>query len=182
LVVFESGEIRKDEYRRYKLGDILDDFESIRMVVQKRYSKHELPDLIFVDGGIGQVNAVYKALNEIGRSCDVVGLAKEEEIIVTKHGYVRLPYDNPVLRLIVRIRDETHRVANEFTKKLTAKRTLRSILDEVKWIGPKRKKLLLEHFKSVEEIMQVSRYEIERLIGKKATESLLSELFYMRNN
>ncbi|MFN6991901.1 MAG: UvrB/UvrC motif-containing protein, partial [Fervidobacterium sp.] len=182
LVVFENGEIKKDEYRRYKLGDILDDFDSIRMVIRKRYSKHELPDLIFVDGGIGQVNAVYEALNKIGQTCDVVGLAKGEEIIVTKHGYVRLSYDNPVLRLIVKIRDETHRVANEFTKKLSVKRTLRSILDEVKWIGPKRKKLLLEHFKSVDEILQVSREEIERLIGKKATESLLNELFYMRNN
>lgn len=181
LVVFENGEVKKEEYRRYKLGDILDDFESIRMVVKKRYTKHELPDLLFIDGGIGQVNAAHEALVEIGKECDVIGLAKEEEIIVTRHGEVKLAYEHPVLRLLVRIRDETHRVANEFTRALSTKRSLRSILDEIKWIGPKKKKLLLERYTSVEEILSVSRDEIERLIGKRATESLLNELSYLRN-
>uniref|UniRef100_A0A7C5Y7B7 UvrABC system protein C n=1 Tax=Fervidobacterium nodosum TaxID=2424 RepID=A0A7C5Y7B7_9BACT len=181
LVVFENGEVKKEEYRRYKLGDILDDFESIRMVVKKRYIKHNLPDLLFIDGGIGQVNAAHEALVEIGKECDVIGLAKEEEIIVTRHGEIKLAYEHPVLRLLVRIRDETHRVANEFTRALSTKRSLRSILDEIKWIGPKKKKLLLERYTSVEQILSVSRDEIERLIGKKATESLLSELSYLRN-
>lgn len=181
LIVFENGEVKKEEYRRYKLGDILDDFESIRMVVKKRYIKHNLPDLLFIDGGIGQVNAAHEALVEIGKECDVIGLAKEEEIIVTRHGEIKLAYEHPVLRLLVRIRDETHRVANEFTRALSTKRSLRSILDEIKWIGPKKKKLLLERYTSVEQILSVSRDEIERLIGKKATESLLSELSYLRN-
>ncbi|MGB9613987.1 MAG: excinuclease ABC subunit UvrC [Fervidobacterium sp.] len=182
LIVFENGDVKKDEYRRYKLGDILDDFESIRKVIKRRYTKHELPDLIFVDGGIGQVNAVYEALIEIGKSCDVVGLAKKEEIIVTKHGEIKLPCEHPVLRLLVRIRDETHRVANEFTRKISTKRSLRSFLDEIKWIGPKRKRLLLERYTSVEEILSVSRVEIEQLIGKRAAESLLSELYNLRNS
>jgi len=176
LIVFENGEVKKDEYRRYKLGDILDDFESIRMVIRKRYTKHELPDLLFVDGGFGQVSAAYQALNEIGKECEVVGLAKEEEIIVTKAGEIKLSYDHPVLRLLVRLRDETHRVANTFQKTLSTKRSLRSVLDEVKGIGPKKKKLLLEHYNSVEQIRSVSREEIERLIGKKAAESLIAEV------
>ncbi|ABS60063.1 excinuclease ABC subunit UvrC [Fervidobacterium nodosum] len=183
LVVFENGEIKKEEYRRYKLGDILDDFESIRIVVKKRYTKHNVPDLLFIDGGIGQVNAAYQSLKEIGkeRECDVIGLAKEEETIVTLHGEIRLAFDHPVLRLLVKIRDETHRVANEFTRNLSTKKSLRSILDEIKWIGPKRKKTLLERYTSIEEILSVSRSEIEQLIGKKATESLLNELSYRRN-
>lgn len=181
LIVFENGEVKKEEYRRYKLGDILDDFESIRMVVKKRYTKHDLPDLLFIDGGIGQVNAAYEALIEIGKECDVVGLAKEEEILVTRHGKIKLAYEHPVLRLLVRIRDETHRVANEFTQKLSMKRSLRSVLDEIKWIGPKRKKLLLEKYNTIEQLLSVSRDEIEQLIGKKAAESLLSELSYLRN-
>lgn len=183
LVVFENGEIKKEEYRRYKLGDILDDFESIRIVVKKRYTKLNVPDLLFIDGGIGQVNAAYQSLKEIGKEkeCDVIGLAKEEETIVTLHGEIRLAFDHPVLRLLVKIRDETHRVANEFTRKLSTKKSLRSILDEIKWIGPKRKKALIERYTSVEEILSVSRSEIEQLIGKKATESLLSELSYRRN-
>ena len=176
LIVFENGEVKKAEYRRYKLGDILDDFESIRMVIRKRYTKHELPDLLFVDGGFGQVNAAYQALSEIGKECEVVGLAKEEEIIVTKAGEVKLSYDHPVLRLLVRLRDETHRVANSFQKVLSTKRSLRSVLDEIKGIGPKRKKLLLEHYNSVEQIRNVSRKEIEQLIGKKAAERLITEV------
>ncbi|MCX7653175.1 MAG: excinuclease ABC subunit UvrC [Fervidobacterium sp.] len=181
LVVLENGEIKKDEYRRYKLGNILDDFESIRMFIKRRYTKHKLPDLLFVDGGIGQVNAAYDALTQISKECDVVGLVKQEEIIVTRYGEIKLPYDHPVLRLLVKIRDETHRVANEFTRKLTINRSLRSILDEIKWIGPKKKKLLLERYTSVEDILSVSRDEIEQLIGKKATDSLLSELSLRRN-
>lgn len=183
LVVFENGEIKKEEYRRYKLGDILDDFESIRIVVKKRYTKHNVPDLLFIDGGIGQVNAAYQSLKEIGKEkeCDVIGLAKEEETIITLHGEIRLAFDHPVLRLLVKIRDETHRVANEFTRNLSTKKSLRSILDEIKWIGPKRKKKLLERYTSIEEILSVSRNEIEQLIGKKATESLLNELSYRRN-
>lgn len=181
LVVLENGEIKKDEYRRYKLGNILDDFESIRMFIKRRYTKHKLPDLLFVDGGIGQVNAAYDALIQISKECDVVGLVKQEEIIVTRYGEIKLPYDHPVLRLLVKIRDETHRVANEFTRKLTINRSLRSILDEIKWIGPKKKKLLLERYTSVEDILSVSRDEIEQLIGKKATDSLLSELSLRRN-
>ncbi len=181
LVVFENGEVKKDEYRRYKLGDVLDDFKSIEMVVKRRYVKHELPDLLFVDGGVGQVNSAYNALKEINKDCDVIGLAKEEEIIVTKHGMVRLGYDHPVLRLLVKLRDETHRVANTFTRELSSKKSLRSVLDDIKWIGPKRKRLLLQRYTSVDELRNASRAEIEQLIGKKAAESLLSELSGLRD-
>ncbi|ANE41168.1 MAG: excinuclease ABC subunit UvrC [Fervidobacterium sp.] len=181
LIVFENGEVKREEYRRYKLGDILDDYASIRMLIKRRYTKHELPDLIFVDGGIGQVNAVYEALEAIGKKCDVIGLAKEEEVIVTKHGAVSLSYDHPVLRLLVKLRDETHRVANTFARQLATKRSLRTFLDEIKWIGPKRKRILLERYSSVEELKKASREEIERLIGKKATESLLNELSYLKD-
>ncbi|WP_448377080.1 excinuclease ABC subunit UvrC [Fervidobacterium sp.] len=181
LIVFENGEVKKEEYRRYKLGDILDDYESIRLLIKKRYTKHELPDLMFVDGGIGQVNAAYEAFKTIGKDCDVIGLAKEEEIIVTKHGNISLNYDHPVLRLLVKLRDETHRVANTFTKQLSTKRSLRSILDEIKWIGPKRKRVLLEHYTSIKDLKNASRHEIEQLIGKKATDSLLNELSYLRD-
>ena len=179
LIVFENGEVKREEYRRYKLGDILDDYESIRLLIKRRYTKHELPDLMFVDGGIGQVNAAYEAFSLIGKDCDVIGLAKEHEIIVTKNGTVQLSYDHPVLRLLVKLRDETHRVANTFSRQLSTKRSLRSILDDIKWIGPKRKKILLERYSSVDELLKASRGEIEQLIGKKAAESLLSELYYL---
>ena len=146
------------------------------MLIKKRYAKHELPDLLFVDGGIGQVNAAYDALGEINKACDVIGLAKEEEIIVTKAGEIKLSYDHPVLRLLVRLRDETHRVANAFQRELSTKRSLRSILDEIKGIGLKKKRILLERYGSVEQLRNVSREEIEQLIGKRATESLINEI------
>lgn len=176
LVVFEDGEVKKDEYRRYKLGDVLDDYDSIRQIVRRRYSKHDAPDLLFVDGGLGQVNAAKEVLEELGKDIDVVGLAKEEETIVTHAGGLKLPLDHPVLRLLVKLRDETHRVANEFTRQLSTKSKLRTILDEVHGVGPKKKKLLIERFHSFEELRNAPREELERLIGRKVAEKLLEVL------
>lgn len=176
LVVFENGEVKKDEYRRYKLGDILDDYESIRSVVKRRYSKRDVPDLLFIDGGIGQVRAALEGLREVGKDTDVVGIAKEEETIVTPNGNLKLPLDHPVLRLLVKLRDETHRVANAFTGKLSIKNKLKSFLDEVDGIGPKRKQLILKNFDSVEALKRTSKEDLERLLGKKTAERLLEKL------
>lgn len=176
LVVFQDGEVKKDEYRRYKLGDVLDDFESIRQVVRRRYSKHEVPDLLFVDGGLGQVNAAAHVLDELGKDVDVVGLAKEEEVIVTRAGSLKLPIDHPVLRLLVKLRDETHRVANTFTGELARKSKLRTLLDEVPGVGPKRRRLLLQRFHSIAELRSAPVEELEKLIGKRAAAELRKAL------
>ncbi|MBO8160150.1 MAG: excinuclease ABC subunit UvrC [Thermosipho sp. (in: Bacteria)] len=176
LIVFENGKPRKELYRRYKLGNILNDYESIKQLILKRYSKHPLPDLIFVDGGKGQVNSALEALKEMNLNTNVVGLAKEAETIITPDKVITLPYDHPVLRALVQIRDETHRVANKFSGKLYLKNYRTKILDEIPGIGPKRKKLLLKTYGSIENIRNAPIDELEKLIGKKLANRLKEEL------
>ncbi|SHH41488.1 excinuclease ABC subunit UvrC [Thermosipho atlanticus] len=176
LIVFENGKPRKDLYRKYKLGNILDDFKSIKLLIKKRYTKHKLPDLFFVDGGRGQVNAALEAFKELGFSPVVVGLAKENEIIITKEKEFVLPFEHPILRMFVKIRDETHRVANAFSNNLYLKNYRTKILDEIPGIGPKRKKLLLKNYGSIENIKNAPLEELEKLIGKKLAKRLKEEL------
>lgn len=133
--------------------------------MKRRYSKHPLPNLLFVDGGIGQVNAAVEALKEIGKDCPVVGLAKKEETVVFENREIKLPHDHPVLRLLVQIRDETHRFAVSYHRKRREKESLRSVLDSVPGIGPIRKKKLIEYFGSLENIRSASLEEIARVIG-----------------
>lgn len=166
LVVFEDGLPKKSEYRRYRLNlERPDDYEAIREVVRRRYSKHPLPNLLFVDGGRGQVNAALEALKDLGKACPVVGLAKKEEIIVTEDKDIVLPQDHPVLRLLIQVRDETHRFAVNYHRRRREKESLRSVLDEIPGVGPIRKKKLLEHFGSIESIRSASVEEIARVIG-----------------
>jgi excinuclease ABC subunit C len=177
LVVFENGKPITNLYRRYKLGDILNDYESIKLLIKKRYSKHELPDLFFVDGGIGQVKSALDAFKELGYNfSNVVGIAKQNELIVTKDRILTLPLNDPVLRALIRIRDETHRVANSFSGKLKIKSYKTKILDEIPGIGPKRKRLLLKTFGSINNIKNAPLEELEKLIGKKLAKRLKEEL------
>ncbi|QTA37650.1 excinuclease ABC subunit UvrC [Thermosipho ferrireducens] len=176
LVVFENGKPLKEKYRRYKLGNILDDYESLRVFVKRRYSKHEIPDLVFVDGGKGQVNVVKNTLKELGKDVPVVGLAKENETIVTENGMISLPDDHPVLRAFIKIRDETHRLANTYNQKLRESSLRSTILDSIEGIGPKRKKKLLKHFGTIDDIRQASMEELEKVIGKKLARRIKEEL------
>ncbi|MDK2885789.1 MAG: excinuclease subunit [Thermosipho sp. (in: thermotogales)] len=177
LVVFENGKPIPSLYRKYKLGDILNDYESIKLLVKKRYSKHKLPDLFFVDGGIGQVNAALDAFKELGFDFkNVVGIAKENETIIINGKKLTIPFDDPVLRALIKIRDETHRVANAFSGRLKLKNYKTRVLDEIPGIGPKRKKLLLKTFGSIENIKKASLDELQKLIGKKLAKRLKEEL------
>ncbi|AEH50837.1 excinuclease ABC, C subunit [Pseudothermotoga thermarum DSM 5069] len=178
VVVFVEGNAQKDEYRHYRFDtQSMDDLAVIRQLVLRRYSKHSLPDLIFVDGGQEQVKTVKEALKSIGKDCDVVGLAKKEEIIHTINGPVRLPLDNPVLRILVKIRDEAHRFANSFHAKLRLKKLQQTVFDQIKGIGSKRKEKLLAHFGSVQKIKEASVEEIAKVIkNKKLAEEILKKL------
>ncbi|MEJ5229332.1 MAG: helix-hairpin-helix domain-containing protein, partial [Pseudothermotoga sp.] len=178
VVVFCDGIPVKRDYRHYKFGNKkVDDFGTIKELVKKRYSKHPLPDLIFVDGGVGQVRAVKAALQEIGKDCDVVGLAKEREIVCTAEGELFLSLDSPILRILVSIRDEAHRFANVFHRKLRAKDTLISILDEIPGLGPKRKKKLIEAFRSIDQLRSSTVEEIAEVLGsRKLAEVVLSKI------
>ncbi|BBE30567.1 UvrABC system protein C [Tepiditoga spiralis] len=184
LISFEDGKPNKNNYRRYRLDEFKEpnDFESIRTVIKRRYSKHELPDLLFIDGGKGQVNSAVEALNEIGftlNDVDVVGIAKEDERIVFPGDFndLHLPLDHPVLRLLIYMRDETHRFAIGFNRKLRSKRFEKTKLDEIEGIGPKRKKLLIQEFGGLTGIKNATVEEIDKIIKNKKLSMRIKESF-----
>ena len=160
---------------------ILDDFASMREVVVRRYQRvleqgGPFPDLIVIDGGKGQLSAAYSGLREIGLERLVaIGLAKEEEIVFMREraeGLV-LPRESAALRLLQRVRDEAHRFAVTFHRQSRTKRDLRSALDDIEGVGPRRRKQLLTAFGSVAGVRRASRAELAAVAGPKAADAVL---------
>jgi excinuclease ABC subunit C len=158
-----------------------DDFAAMREVVQRRYRKvledgGPFPDLIVIDGGKGQLSAAYEALEAIGLGNLVaVGIAKKEEVVFTRDRQepIVLPEHDPALLLIERIRDEAHRFAVTFHRKARTMRDLRSALDDVPGIGPRRRRALLTAFGSLAGVRRATREELEALVGPKAAAAVL---------
>src|SRR4029077_18774624 len=153
----------------------------MREVVQRRYRKiledgGPFPDLILIDGGKGQLSAAYEALDEIGLGNLVaIGIAKKEEVLFTRDRQdpIVLPEDDPALLLIERIRDEAHRFAVTFHRKARSMRDLRSALDDVPGIGPRRRRALLTRFGSVAGVRRATREELTAMVGRKTADQLL---------
>ncbi len=182
VVCFEDGKPKKDNYRKYRLDNIKapDDYESIKTVIKRRYSNHPLPDLLFIDGGKGQVNSAVEALEDIGYSLkdvDVVGIAKEDERIVFPGEIpdLHLPLDHPVLRLLIYVRDETHRFAIGFNRSLRTKRYEKTRLDQIPGVGPKRKKALIKHFGGINKIREASTEEIAEVVKSQKIAQRIKE-------
>ena len=157
MVVFEGGMPKKEDYRRYKLRTVEgkpDDFKSMQEVVGRRYADREqpIPDLIIIDGGKGQLSSALEIIRRAGLNhVPVVGLAKEFEHVF-KEGHsdpVILPRHSQALYLIQRIRDEAHRFAITYHRKLRSKRNMASVLDHVAGIGATRRKALWDAFSSL---------------------------------
>ena len=186
LIVFDRGEPLKKEYRKYKIKTVegIDDVASIYEVVKRRYSRvleenKRFPDLILIDGGKGQLNSAVRALRELKiEDIPVISIAKKEELIFIpgKKEPVVLEKSSPCLRLIQRIRDEAHRFAITFHRKLRTYHSFKSILDEIPGIGEKRKLILLNKYKSLEEIKKASEEELTNLIGRKVAREILMRL------
>ncbi|MCE1206123.1 MAG: excinuclease ABC subunit UvrC [Spirochaetia bacterium] len=170
LVSFHNGIPDKKNYRYFKiksLGGAIDDFASIREAVARRYTRlineeAELPDLILIDGGAGQVSAAREILDELGLDCGLAGLAKKNEEIYLpdRIGPIVLPKDSPALRVLVAVRDETHRFATGLSKKLRTENLKFTVLEAVPGIGEKRAKKLLKIFGSLKEIAMA---DVERI-------------------
>ncbi|MBQ7454684.1 MAG: excinuclease ABC subunit UvrC [Selenomonadaceae bacterium] len=168
MVVFEDGAPDKKSYRRFKIRTTEgkpDDFLSMREVTSRRYGKisaEALPDLIVIDGGIGQLNSVLEIIRGAGHQVPVVGLAKQFELIFVEGSSipVELPRDSQALKLMQRIRDEAHRFAITYHRKLRRARNLKSELDNVAGIGQKRRTELLKKFGSIEKIKSASIDEL----------------------
>lgn len=162
LISFYNGNPDKKNYRYFRLkttDGLIDDFASMREAVSRRYTRllneqADLPDLILIDGGIGQVNAVEGILNSLGLNIPVAGLAKrDEEIYLPGNSTpICLPKRSDALRLLQRVRDETHRFATSRNQNLRTKENTNNIFEEIPGIGEKRAKKLLLNFTTLENL------------------------------
>ena len=177
MVYFLEGKPYNKYYRHYKIRSksTPDDVAMMREVIERRYSyllekEYQLPDLILVDGGKGQLNAGVSVLKELGIDrIPIIGLAKrlEEIFIPGEKDSIILPKDSSILKLFQRIRDEAHRFAVRLHKKQRIKRVTGSILDDIKGVGPATRNKLLKHFGSVDGLKEANLEEISKIVGEK---------------
>ena len=187
LVVWERGKFRKDEYRHYKIKTVIgaDDYAMMEEVVRRRYSRLiaeglEYPDLIIIDGGKGQLNTSISVLEELGiKNIGIIGLAKAKDnkgeriFLPGVSEPIELYMISPATHLLQNIRDEAHRFAISYHRKLRGKEAMLSGLDNIKGIGRARKLALLKYFGSVEALRNASTEELmkaPKMTGKVAEE------------
>jgi excinuclease ABC subunit C len=177
-VVFTDGTPRKSDYRTYKIRSTEegtpDDYQAMREVVERRYSRMvdedgPWPDLVVIDGGKGQLNAAVEVLRELGLldRFQVIGLAKRLEEVFTPgdSAPILIGKDSPALQLLQKVRNEAHRFAVTYQRKRRKKQTLQSELLDIHGIGPKTAKKLLEHFGSVAKVKEAPEEELEEVVG-----------------
>jgi excinuclease ABC subunit C len=193
MVVFEEGVAKKSDYRRFRMKTVLsgaDDFAMMAEVLSRRVAalseeNRDPPDLILIDGGKGQLSAVRAVLERAGlESTDIIGLAKE------KNGHpervylpdiadpILLPKASPATHLLMRVRDEAHRFAISYHRKIRSQNMLTSKLEQVAGIGKTRRLVLLRHFGTVEKIKEASLEEIQNVptLYKKIAQQLFDAL------
>ena len=187
-VVFRGGEPSKADYRKFKIKTVIgaNDYASMKEVVNRRYSRlleerpDDLPQLVVIDGGRGQLDFAYQAICELGLEdrMTVIGLAKRlEEVIRIGDPYpLFLDRNSQALRLLQRIRDEAHRFGITFHRSLRSKAALQSSLRAIKGVGEQTEKTLLMHFGSVARIAAAPTEDIAALVGKKLAETIKKEL------
>ena len=186
MVVYEKGKPKRSDYRKFKIKSVSgpDDYACMREVLTRRFrhgmeeskeleeqemdqeygSFTKFPDLILMDGGRGQVNIALSVLEELGIDIPVCGMVKDDNHRTRGLYYhnIELPIDTPSegFKLITRIQDEAHRFAIEYHRSLRSKTQVKSVLDDIPGVGPARRKALMRHFKSLEEIRQASVEEL----------------------
>jgi len=197
MVVFENGKPAKGQYRKFKIkidGEP-NDFAMMREALTRRFSaahreaseenpaaKWPLPNLLVIDGGKGQLGVAVEVLEHYQLNIPVIGLAKREEEIFRPHQSdpILLPKSDYALQLLQRLRDEAHRFAVTFHKKLRSKHAYKSALDNITGIGPKKKKLLIKKYGSVANIKKLASpeelSELANLVGKNVADKLISQL------
>lgn len=185
MSVSVEGRASKKDYRKFKITckDTPDDFAMMREVITRRYSKlpeHEFPDIVLIDGGLGQINAAGEVFKEIGKDgiAELLSLAKRDEEIY-KYGE-SVPYSFPkeweALKIFQRVRDEAHRFGITYHRKLRSKRVISSELDKVEGVGTKRREVLLKEFGSVKKILEEDIDSLARFVPRKVTENILDTL------
>ena len=190
MVVFEGGKPAKREYRRFKLKTVQgkpDDFASMAEIMERRYGNEKdwpMPDLIIIDGGKGQLNAALPVIRAMGvTDVPVISLAKriEEVFVEGESESVILEHHTPELQLLQQIRDEAHRFAITYHRRLRGKRNLESVLDHIEGIGPKRRKALYKHFGNLDAMRVAELEELEGVEGMNKKAALAVYEFFRRN-
>src|SRR5437763_10289751 len=184
MVAWEDGHMKKSDYRRFiirSLSGLPDDFQSMREVVTRRYKRIQeegltMPDLILIDGGIGQLHAAQSALDDLNIVDQALAsIAKREEIIYIagrKDEPILLERRSPVLRMIQQIRDESHRFAITFHRERRGRRTLTSELNEVAGVGLRTTQKLLTHFGSLAKIREASVADLQAVVKRPQAEAV----------
>jgi excinuclease ABC subunit C len=183
MVVWEDGAMKKSDYRKFQVKTVtgVDDFASMREVIQRRYKRLQednkpFPSLILIDGGLGQLHAAYEALEEIGVTLQpLASIAKREEIIYVygqENDPVVLDRRSPVLHLIQKIRDESHRFAVTYHRKRRQMRDRDSELLAIPGVGPRTRQRLIEHFGSIREIRQADPDALTAVVNAATAERI----------
>ncbi len=200
MIVFKDGKPKKEDYRKFKIKTVVgaDDYKSMYEVISRRFNRYVkeikgelkskkfniLPDIIFVDGGQGQITSAKKAIDELGLNILVAGIVKDD-----KHRTRGLLFEGELLeinkrsegfKLLTRIQDEVHRFALEYHRKLRTKTMTNSKLDEIKGVGPNRRNALYKHFGTIDKIKNASIQDLEEVptINKK----IANEIYLYFNN
>ena len=180
MVVFTNGKKDKKEYRRYKIKTVIgpNDYDSMAEIVERRLKYGNLPDLILLDGGKGQVSAVKKVLDRNNVKIPLWGMFKDDKHrtkgLISQEKEIELDNTSNLYRFVASIQEEVHNYAITYHRSLRNKSLTKSILDDIQGIGEKRKKALLAHFKSIEDIKKASFEELLEVEGmnKSSAESV----------
>lgn len=188
MVVYKDGVPSKKDYRKYKIKTVegVDDYASMREVVYRRYyrlmmEQQPLPDMIIVDGGIGQIHAASEVIESLNLNIVVCGLSKDEHhstalLLDSQGNQVPIDPKSSLFFLLTRMQDEVHRYAITFHKQKRGKSMVSSLLDSVDGIGEKRKKELLKHFKSLKRMREASVEELSEVVPRNVALNLYNEL------
>ena len=188
MVVFKNGSPSKNDYRKYKISfDKNDDYNMMREVIYRRYQralveKSEMPNLIIVDGGIGQINACKEILDSLNLHIKVCGLKKNDKhrtndlVDGDTLEVINIPKNSNVFHYLTKMQDEVHRYTINYHRTIRSKGAISSVLDDITGIGAKRKKELIKHFGSVKKMEQASLEELETILPTDVAKALKSYL------
>ena len=176
MVVFIDGKPAKNEYRKFKItNDVNDDYGTMKEVIYRRYfrvlkDKLERPDLIIVDGGIGQVNVAEEVINSLNLNIKIAGLKKDDKhntsLLITSEKEIPLDKSSKLFLLLTRMQDEVHNFTISYHKQIRSKGALSSILDNIEGIGEVRKNKLLKKYKTTEKMKEASIEELSEILPK----------------
>lgn len=185
MVTFKNGDFDKKSYRKYHLQTTTnDDYQAMKEVTYRRYQRllvenQEMPDLILVDGGKGQLNAAQEVLNELGIDIKIAGLKKNQkhtlEALVFKGEVIPLLKQSEIYKFLLKLSEEVHRFAITFHRETRKKKAHVSLLDDIKGLGEKRKKHLLSHFKSIDQLKEATVEDFVKLGIPKAVAQAIKE-------